>query len=304
MRSFVLNQQLSGSLLEEKGIQLFIKREDLYFPAIPGNKWRKLKYNLAFAQENGFKHIVSFGGAFSNHLAALALAGKIFGIKTTGIVRGELPSPLNATLSKATLDGMDLQSVDRSTYKEYTQGKHWDALKETYPDAYFIPEGGTNLLALKGSAEIVTDSKAGQYDYWCCPVGTGGTISGILSALDSRQKVLAFPALKGTFLKKEIDELTTAYTGKCFTNYSIVSDYHFGGYAKFKPALIDFIIDFYAQHKIPLDPIYTGKMLYGIMDLIEKDYFPRGSRIVAVHTGGLQGIAGFNERFGTEINVQ
>lgn len=300
MRSFVLNQQLSGSLLEEKGIQLFIKREDLFFPAIPGNKWRKLKYNVAFAQENGYEHIVSFGGAFSNHLSALAKAGKLFGIKTTGIVRGELPSPLNSTLAQARVDGMHLLSVDRATYKTYTQNDDWTALKALYPSAYFIPEGGTNMLALKGCEEIVIESMM-EYDYWCCPVGTGGTISGILSALDGKQQVLAFPALKGDFLQHQINKLTKAYTGECYTNYSVLSNYHFGGYAKYKPELIDFMLDFYAQHKIPLDPIYTGKMIYGIMDLMAMDFFPQGSRIVAVHTGGLQGIAGFNKRFGLAL---
>lgn len=298
----VLHQELNGRFLEEKGVQLIIKREDLFFPKIPGNKWRKLKYNLAFAQKNGFKHIVSFGGAFSNHLSALAKAGQLQDIKTTGIVRGEAPKELNATLLNAKADGMQLQFVDRASYKKYTHEQNWTELKSLYPEAYFIPEGGTNMLALKGCAEIISDGIE-AFDYLSCPVGTGGTIGGILCALNGQKKVLAFPALKGDFIRKDIDFHTNAYAQVVFNNYTVMDAYHFGGYAKHKPELISFITSFHQVHNIPLDPIYTGKMMYGLFDMIKKDYFPVGSTILAIHTGGLQGIAGFNQRFGTELSA-
>lgn len=300
MRKNVLFQELNGRFLEEKGVQLIIKREDLFFPEIPGNKWRKLKYNLAFAQKNGFRQIVSFGGAFSNHLSALAKAGQIHSIKTTGIVRGEEPKTLNTTLLNAKANGMQLQFVDRAQYKKYTQEQDWGELQALYPEAYFIPEGGTNMLALKGCAEIISNEK-NPFDYLSCPVGTGGTIGGILCALNGQKKVLAFPALKGDFIRKDIDLLTNAYAQIVFDNYIVMDSYHFGGYAKHKPELLAFISNFHKAHGIPLDPIYTGKMMYGLFDLIKKGYFPVGSKIMAIHTGGLQGIAGFNQRFGTAL---
>ncbi len=293
-------QELNGSILEEKGIQVFIKREDLFFPEIPGNKWRKLKYNLDFAKEEGHQHIVSFGGAFSNHISALASAGRIFDLKTTGIIRGERTASLNSTLLKAQAEGMDLQFVSRSKYKHYTQGKDWSELESLFPEAYFIPEGGTNMLALKGCAEIITE-ETDTFDVITCSVGTGGTISGILLGLDGDKKVLGFPALKADFLQNDINRLTEDYLQKVFYNYELITEYHFGGYAKHNRELVAFMSEFYAIHEIPLDPIYTGKMMFGLFDMIQKDFFARGTRILAIHTGGLQGIAGFNSRFGTQL---
>ncbi len=293
-----LFQKLTGRVLEEKGIQLIIKREDLFFPEIPGNKWRKLKYNLEYAQSKGFASVLSFGGAYSNHLSALAAAGRINNMQTIGIVRGEEPNSLNPTLSGAIKDGMQLIFSDRETYRQYTQKQEWVRLRKTYPDAYIIPEGGTNLLALKGCREIVDDIPE-PYDFVCCPAGTGGTAGGILCGINQTKNVLVFSALKGDFLREDINQLTLDYNNTKYKNWSLITEYHFGGYAKHKVSLLNFMLSFYEAHKIPLDPIYTGKMMYGIFDLIKKDSFPKGSRIIAIHTGGLQGIAGFNQRYGT-----
>lgn len=300
MSTNVLFQELNGSILEEKGIQLIIKREDLFFPKIPGNKWRKLKYNIQFAISKDCLDILSFGGAYSNHLSALASAGKIIGFNTIGIVRGERPVVLNPTLHTAEENGMQLVFVDRQSYKKYTQDQMWEDLQKEYPNVFIIPEGGTNKLALKGCREIIKDINF-PYDYICCPAGTGGTVSGILCGLAGTKNVLAFSALKGDFLKGEIDKLTVGFENVAFENWNLISAYHFGGYAKYKDSLLDFMQHFYKKHGIPLDPIYTGKMMYGIFDLIKKDFFPRGSSIVAIHTGGLQGIIGFNQRHDTTL---
>lgn len=300
MSKNVLFQELNGMLFKEKGIQLIIKREDLFFPEIPGNKWRKLKYNLEYVSKSGYSRILSFGGAYSNHLAALAKAGSIFEIPTIGLVRGEAPKQYNSTLLAAQKNGMQLQFVNRKSYREYTQHQVWDSLRKQFPNAYIIPEGGTNMLALKGCAEIIDDITS-PYDYLCCPAGTGGTVSGIICGLAGKKKVLSFSALKGDFLEKEINQLVQEQANTVYTNYSLMTNYHFGGYAKFDKELLDFIISFYQKYNIPLDPIYTGKMMFGIFDLVAQDYFKPGSRIIAIHTGGLQGVDGFNKRHGTNL---
>ena len=298
-----MNQELNGSIFREKGIRLIIKREDLVYPEIQGNKWRKLKYNLAFAQKKGFHQILSFGGAYSNHIAAVAAAGKKFGLKTVGIIRGDRPERLNPTLQRAQENGMILSFVSRSNYKSITQQGELAALQKKYPTAYMIPEGGTNALAIKGCEEILTDEDKYNYDYFACSVGTAGTITGIISSLKGNKKVLAFPALKGSFVQKDIETLLKE-NNSAFTNFDMIDKYHFGGYAKHKPELLDFIYKFYDAYQIPLDPIYTGKMMYGLFDMIEQDQFESGTSILAIHTGGLQGIAGFNERFGTALRVK
>ena len=298
-----MNQELNGSIFREKGIRLIIKREDLVYPEIQGNKWRKLKYNLTFAQEKGFQQILSFGGAYSNHIAAIAAAGKKFSLKTVGIIRGEQPDMLNPTLRRAKQNGMTLRFVSRSEYKSYTQQGQIKELQKQYPHAYMIPEGGTNALAIKGCEEILTEEDRTNFDYFACPVGTAGTITGLISSLKGNKKVIAFSALKGSFVQNDIEILLKQNKSE-YTNFELIDQYHFGGYAKHKPELLDFIYKFYEDYQIPLDPIYTGKMIYGLMDMIKKDHFAAGTSILAVHTGGLQGIAGFNERFGTKLKVK
>lgn len=284
-------QEIKADLLKEKGVKLFIKREDLIHPIVSGNKWRKLKYNLKEASFLGHDCLLTFGGAYSNHIAAVAGAGKENGFKTIGIIRGEAHFPLNPTLAFAAQCGMKLFYIERDAYRNKNDPEFIKQLEKEHAPFYLIPEGGTNELAIQGCEEIINEITQ-PFDVLCCPVGTGGTISGLISGIYGRKKVIGFSALKGDFLREEVHSLLKKYR-KTYSNWSINCDYHFGGYAKIRPALIDFIIDFEKQHAIPLEPIYTGKMLFGIMDLIRKNEFKSGTRIMAIHTGGLQGNAGF-----------
>jgi len=283
-------QEIVDSVLEDKGLRLFVKREDLLHAKISGNKWRKLFYNLQYAKMNELSTIVTFGGAYSNHIAATAAAGNEFGFKTIGFIRGEEHPTLNPTLQYAKDCGMEFCYVDRAAYREKDSVKFQDEYFSDIQNYYLIPEGGTNELAVKGCQEILGDITI-DFDVVCCACGTGGTISGIINSLEKHQKAIGFPALKGAgFLKDDIG----VYVRN--SQWELKLDYHFGGYAKVNSRLIEFINNFKEKHQIPLDPIYTGKMMYGLWDLVEKDYFRRGSSIVAIHTGGLQGIEGMNER--------
>lgn len=277
-------------------VTLCIQREDLVHPKIQGNKYRKLKYNLAFAKANSYTTLLTFGGAYSNHILATAIAGQLEGLQTVGIIRGEelgqsLEQTLaqNPTLSKAVDCGMHLEFISRATYKEKDTPVYGRRLQAQFPKAYVLPEGGTNNLAIQGCQEIL-DIEGLGFDYVCCPVGTGGTISGIIESSGQDQKILGFPALKGDFLHSEIQKWTSK------TNWELKADYHFGGYAKMDKVLIHFMNTFYRQHQILLDPVYTAKMFYGILDLVKLGYFPAKSRILAIHTGGLQGLEGMNKR--------
>jgi 1-aminocyclopropane-1-carboxylate deaminase len=283
-------QELSDSLLLQKKIRVFILREDLIHPYISGNKWRKLYYNIQEAKLKEAEKLITFGGAYSNHIAATASAGKEFGFKTIGFIRGEEQLPLNSTLSYAKSCGMEFRYLSRTDYRLKEDAEFLNSILKNEKEYYLIPEGGTNELAVKGCEEITADLRV-DFDYICCAVGTGGTISGIINSLKKHQKAIGFPALKGgDFLKVEIAKYTTN------RQWELNLEYHFGGYAKVKPELINFMNSFKAQYQIALDPVYTAKMLFGLWDLIEKDYFRAGSTIIVVHTGGLQGIEGMNER--------
>ncbi|MEP6931813.1 MAG: pyridoxal-phosphate dependent enzyme [Flavobacterium sp.] len=271
-------------------ISLSIKREDLIHPFVSGNKFRKLKYNLLQAEAENKKTLLTFGGAFSNHIAAVAFAGKEKGFKTIGIIRGdELLDKIeqNPTLKFAQENGMQFEFVSREDYRFKNEISFLENLKQKFGDFYLVPEGGTNALAVKGCEEILTGEDA-VFNYVCCAVGTGGTISGLINSAVPNQKILGFPALKGDFLKDEI----RIFAKK--DNWDLISDYHFGGYGKINLELIEFINAFFDENKVPLDPIYTGKMFFGVIDLIHKNYFPAHSKILLIHTGGLQGIEGMN----------
>lgn len=294
-------QQLQSSLLQEKQVELWIKREDLLHPQISGNKWRKLKYNIQEAKAQQKITLLTFGGAYSNHIAAVAAAGKEFSFKTIGIIRGEEHLPLNPTLQLAASCGMELHYISREKYRQKQDPVFLQELSKQFNEPYILPEGGTNVLAVKGCTEIVQDISV-EYDYVCCAAGTGGTIAGIIAGLDGEKHVLGFPALKGgEFLKQDIEQLVNCFNGKSYNNWQLITNYHFGGYAKVKLELLEFIKAFQGEHQIPLEPIYTGKMMFGILDLIRQGFFPKGSRIVAIHTGGLQGNAGFKERLGVQL---
>jgi len=283
--------------LEEKKVELFIKREDLIHPFVSGNKFRKLKYNLLEAKKLKKKALLTFGGAYSNHVVATAVAGKLAGFKTFGIIRGdELTKNLkqtleeNATLREAHENGMKLQFVTREQYRQKSSFGFIEKMKNKWGDFYLIPEGGTNCLAVDGCEEILID-KDSKFDYICSAVGTGGTISGLINSSKKHQKIIGFPALKGNFLSEEIRKFISRKK-----NWSLQKAYHFGGYAKHTEELIDFINTFKEETGVLLDPVYTGKMLFGILDLVQKDTFAEGSKILAIHTGGIQGIAGFNQK--------
>ena len=272
-------------------ISLFIKRDDLLHPHISGNKFRKLKYNLAEAKAKKYKKILTYGGAFSNHIVAVAAAGKEYGFQTIGVIRGEeLVSQIadNPSLQFAQECGMQLEFISREQYRHKNESTALEFWQKKYGEIYVLPEGGTNELAVKGCEEILTVADD-VFDYICCAVGTGGTIAGLINSAQPHQKIIGFPALKGGFLPEDICKFTANKMGE------FITDYHFGGYGKVTPQLIQFLNDFHAQYHIPLDPIYTGKMVYGVMDLIQKNYFKKGSKILLIHTGGLQGIRGINK---------
>ena len=274
-----------------KNVQLYMLRLDEIHPHISGNKWYKLKYNLLEASRLNKKILLTFGGAYSNHILAVAAAGKENNLHTIGIIRGDEHLPLNPTLQLASDFGMQLYYMDRVAYRNKNTDKIIKSLYQKFGDFYLIPEGGTNSLAIKGAAEIIQSIPI-YYDYICSSIGTGGTIAGIIKA--SNKKVLGFSALKGNFIEEEVMNLAD---NKNLNHVFFHHQYHFGGYAKANNELITFINQFKKKYNIPLDPIYTGKMMYGIFDLISKNYFEKGKTIIAIHTGGLQGIKGFNLRF-------
>ncbi|MCK5101292.1 MAG: 1-aminocyclopropane-1-carboxylate deaminase/D-cysteine desulfhydrase [Cyclobacteriaceae bacterium] len=294
--------QIFDADLKKNKVELFIKREDLTDPFISGNKYRKLKYNLINAKENGFETLLTFGGAYSNHIHAVAYAGFKFGFKTIGIIRGEETKPLNPTLEDAASFGMNFHYVSRAEYRRKNEHDFISWLKMEFGNFYLIPEGGSNALAVKGCTEILS-GVSHHFDHICCACGTGGTIAGIISGLNGNHRIWGYPALKkGEFLKIDISNLIYDYNSKSYENWDLITEYHFGGYAKYSFELIKFINRFKKMHNIQLDPIYTGKLLFGIYDRINTGFYKHGEKILAIHTGGLQGIRGFNERFGNLIN--
>lgn len=300
MQSFFIEKHQSRNQFvyknESNGVELWLKREDEIHPIISGNKFRKLKYNLLQAKNEGKTKLLTFGGAFSNHIAAMAEAAHLFGLESIGIIRGDelgknFPEVLkqNSTLAHAHQKGMQFHFETREDYRIKDSPEQLATYKTMFGDVYVIPEGGTNALAIQGCKEIL-DEKDAQFDVLCSSAGTGGTVAGIIEASKKHQKVIAFSALKGDFLQQEISKWTPK------TNWYLNTDFHFGGYAKVSEELIQFINSFYASYQIPLDPIYTGKMLFGLFQLIKSRFFQENTRILAIHTGGLQGVASMNEK--------
>jgi 1-aminocyclopropane-1-carboxylate deaminase len=241
--------------------------------------------------------LLTFGGAYSNHILATAAAGNLLGFETVGVIRGEelaldIEGALgqNPTLNQASNYGIKFEFVSRAAYRNKMDPTIISSLKCRYGDFYLLPEGGTNTLAVQGCEEILTKQDV-QFDYICSCVGTGGTLAGLINSIQEPQKILGFPALKGDFLQDEIQQLVGDKD-----HWELITDYHFGGYAKYSDKLIEFLNEFREQTSIPLDPIYTGKMMFGVLDMIAKNRFPIGSKILVIHTGGLQGISGFNQR--------
>jgi 1-aminocyclopropane-1-carboxylate deaminase len=283
--------QIKNKLFDEQRLNVFIKRDDLIHPIISGNKWRKLKYLLKKAQSENKTHLVTFGGAYSNHLLATAAAAAKFGFKATGIVRGEQVT--NDTLFLCRLHGMNLLFTDRESYRDKP------ALFEKYfagtTDAFFIDEGGASPEGAKGCSELI-DELTQTYDHIFCACGTGTTAAGIINGIQKHKLKTQFHAVpvfkNGGFIKEEIDRFLTAPA-----NYQLHTGYHFGGYGKADDELIEFVKQFVAETGILIEPIYTGKMLYALYDLAAKNYFKPGSRILAIHSGGIWGLLGMKDRF-------
>jgi len=285
-------EEVNDPFLKERKISLLIKREDLNHPHMSGNKWYKLKFNIQEARKQGKDTLLTFGGAYSNHIYAVAAAGKIFNFNTIGIIRGEEHKPLNPTLSFAKENGMQFYYLDREFYRKKNSPEICDKLKNIFGDFHLLPEGGTNELAVKGCSEIIGNINE-DYDYICCPCGTGGTLAGLITGLNGDRFALGFAVLKGaSFLKENVKTLLKSSVNHHLNNWDITLDYHFGGYAKFNKQLLEFIERFSSLTRIPVEPIYTGKMLFGIYDLIANGFFKEEIRIVAIHTGGLQGLSG------------
>ena len=284
-------QEIKGVWLEKAQVTLLVKREDLNHPFVSGNKWWKLKYNLEEARRLGFSKLLTFGGAYSNHIFATASAAKENGFESIGIIRGEESLPLNPVLSFARSQGMVLRHISREAYRAKSKPSFVEKLKEDFGAFYLIPEGGTNALAIKGCEEFAQSLSKVEFDYLCLPVGTGGTMAGMVEGHHGKKELIGFSVLKdAAFLAEEVRKLVLNYSGETFSNWKIETAYHFGGYAKANSQLNDFINSFQLEHTVPLDPVYTGKMLFGICDLIKKGFFNQGSTILALHTGGLPSV--------------
>ena len=326
-------QQINSEIARHAGVDLYVLRLDLMHPWVNGNKWFKLKYNLLEAKEKNLTTLLTFGGAYSNHIYATAAAGNLFGFRTIGVIRGEERLPLNPTLSFAVQQGMQLVYLNRQMYRQRNTAALEEYLRQSFSEVFIIPEGGSNLNGVRGCTEIVTDAMptvvteqfdrltvslcdalskslgrsagyAYAFDHICVACGTATTIAGIALSLHERQRAIAFPVLKnGAFLAQEIESLLTNYLASDLptpssspASWELMCDYHFGGYAKVNDELLVFSQQFRKEHGVPLDYVYTAKMFYGVMDLLKQGFFCRGDSLLLVHTGGLQGNLGIEER--------
>jgi 1-aminocyclopropane-1-carboxylate deaminase len=278
-------EELHDGRLASAGIRLHLKRDDLISPDVPGNKWRKLKYNLAAARAQGHRVLLTFGGAYSNHIRATAVAGHYWGFATIGVIRGEERRPLNPLLDYAVRQGMRLTYLDRAAYRQKTSPAVIEPLRDRFGDFYLLPEGGSNAEAVRGCAEVPGEIGR-DFSLICCPCGTGGTLAGLAHGLGPGQRALGFSVLKGgQFLARDVAGLQRAAFGGNSGNWSIEHGFHFGGFARRTPALDAFIADFERRHALALDRVYTAKMMYGIVALAGRGAFPAGTSIVAVITG-------------------
>ncbi len=277
-----------SSILEQKQIKLWIKRDDLIHPVISGNKWRKLKYILDHILKRKIHTIISMGGAFSNHLHALAFVGKQLHLRTVGYIRGERPKKLNPTLQDLQSWGMELKFISRSQYRCLRNYKKSDGFPSIRAGEYWLPEGASTELALQGVAEIISEIEL-EFDIICVPCGTGTTFAGLIEQIPEHNVAYGFSALKGAgFLTQDIKKLLKKVKQNR-ANWRVMQEYHFGGFAKSNSELVLFMDNFFSQHHVVLESVYTAKMFYGIFDLIQRGHFNAGQKIVAIHTGGLQG---------------
>ncbi len=283
-------EELFDERLAGAGVRLWLKRDDLVKPDLPGNKWRKLKHNVTAATAQGDHTLLTFGDAYSDHIRATAEAGACFGFRTIGVIADDEHRPLTWSLEYALSRGMRLAYLDRATYWRKTSPDVIAALHRQHGAFYLLPEGGSNELALRGCAEL--PAEIGQdFDVICCPCGTGGTLAGIAMALTPKQTAIGFSVLKdGEFLAGEISRLQRESFGACSDNWSVEPGFHFGGFAEETPELGEFIAGFEHRHRLRLERVYVAKMMYGIFVMTVRGMFQPGTRIVAVITGPPTGI--------------
>jgi 1-aminocyclopropane-1-carboxylate deaminase len=284
-------QEIRHEVIDKAGIRLLVKREDLNHPFVSGNKWWKLKYNLKEAELLGSKTVLTFGGAYSNHIFSTAAATAETGLKSIGIIRGERIEPLNTTLTFAEARGMKLHFVGREDYRNKNDVSFINSIREMYGDFFLIPEGGTNMQALKGCAEFANEKLSKiSFDTLMLPVGTGGTFAGIVKGLNGSREILGVSVLKnGDFLALEVKTLLEKNYQKQYGNWSMLTSYDHGGYAKVTQELLDLVSAMKMQHNLPLDTVYTGKLMWAVLKEAERGRFSRGTTVLALHTGGLQG---------------
>jgi 1-aminocyclopropane-1-carboxylate deaminase len=278
-------EELHDDSLVARGVRLYLKRDDLIHPELPGNKWRKLKYNLEAAVGLEHRTLLTFGGAYSNHIRATATAGSFYGLATIGVIRGERHEPLNPSLAYAASQGMTLTYLDRESYRRKHSAELVEALHRQFGDFYLVPEGGTNELGARGCTEIPQEIDV-DFDVICCACGTGGTLAGIAAGLRAGQRAVGFSVLKGAHsLDREVGELQRRAFGANSGNWTIQHDFHFGGFARRTPDLEAFIASFEDQHALRLEWVYVAKMMSGVFRLVDAGAFPPGTSIVAVVTG-------------------
>ncbi|MFD5034578.1 1-aminocyclopropane-1-carboxylate deaminase/D-cysteine desulfhydrase [Streptomyces sp. NPDC058405] len=272
------------------GVRLLLKRDDLIHPELPGNKWRKLAPNLRAAAASGRRTLLTFGGAYSNHLRATAAAGRLLGFATVGVVRGQelAGRPLNPSLARCAADGMRLHFMDRATYRRKAETAVVTAVCARTglerDSVYVVPEGGSNALAAQGCADLGRELRgtAGTVAVAC---GTGGTLAGLAAGLGADQRAVGFPVLRGGFLDQEVRDLQRAAFGGPAGDWRLDDRFHFGGFARTSPLLDAFAEDFEDRHGLPVERLYVAKMLYGLTALVEEGAFPPGSSVAAVITG-------------------
>ena len=296
-------QLLNWKIAQDHQVEVWVKRDDLIHPVISGNKWRKLLYNFKEVNEKKHKGLLTFGGAFSNHIAATAHAGKVFNVPTAGIIRGEEADLSNPTLKNAFQDGMEIIPVTREEYKNKETDAFLEELALHFPDYLIVPEGGANLNGVLGCMEILNEVE-GSFDLIACDLGTSTTFAGLV-ATAKQTSVWGFPALKGggylrapveNFLQMLQNDPTLKTTLTPTNDWKLITDFHFGGFGKVNEELITFMNDFFDETRVPLDPVYTGKMFFGVHHLIADGSIPPGTKMLILHTGGLQGVLGMNKR--------
>ena len=280
-------------------VELMVKRIDLIHPLVNGNKWYKLKYNIERALASEHKTLLTFGGAWSNHIHATAAAGKLAGLKTIGIIRGEESATPSATLQFAKEQGMQLEFVSRLDYEERATEEFKAWLHDRFGAFHLVPEGGSNYYGVNGCMEILSDDEVQHFNYAACACGTGATLAGMLLSAKSNLQFIGFSALKGgEFLTDEVIKhieyflMDRTLAEEYREQFTIDTRFHFGGYGKWNEELVSFIRTMEKEHSLPLDQVYTGKALYGVLKRVESGEIAAGSKVLFVHTGGLQGRQG------------